>query len=107
MKRKMRVKMDSFKHWIVKMTIVFELEKIGHNVDVEVEIPGRGMADVMDFTTRIQYEVDGHHTSTYRINKAKKYLRPGLKDVIVVPIHKLSTDINEIRKYVWDYIVPD
>ena len=31
----------------------------------------------------------------------------GIRDVIVIPIHKLSNDINEIRFYVAQYIVAD
>ena len=99
--------MDSYKHFITKMTIVYELELIGHDVDVEVDIPGRGKADIIDYTTRIQYEVDGHHNKLYRTRKAKKYIRPGIRDVIIVPIHDLGNDINDIRKYVQDFIVPD
>jgi len=101
------VYMDSYKHFVVKMTVVYELELMGHDVDVEVDIPGRGKADIIDNTTLIQYEIDGHHNKLYRTKKARKYLRPGLRDVVVIPINKLSTDINRIRSFVMDYIVPE
>ena len=98
---------DSLKHWVAKSIMLFELEKLGHEVDIEVDIPGIGVADIIDMTTRIQYEIDGNHSPSNRNKKARKYLRPGINDVIVVPIHKLSTDIFEIQSYVREYIVPD
>jgi hypothetical protein len=107
MKRKMWVKMDSFKHWIVKSVFVFELEKMGHEVELELHIPGLGLCDLIDRTTWIQYEIDGNSSPKYRRTKARKYLRPGIRDVIVIPIHKLSENIHEIRSYVRSFIVVD
>ena len=106
-KQPLRIRNDSFKHWIVKSILVYELEKMGHEVELELYIPQVGYCDLIDRTTWIQYEIDGFHSSGYRLKKAQKYLRPGIRDVIVIPIHKLSTDINEIRKFVNDYIVED
>ena len=98
---------DSFKHWIVKMTLVFELERMGHEVEIEFYHPGVGYCDLVDRTTWIQYEIDGNSSPQYRHNKVKKYLRPSIRDVIIVPIYKLPTYINEIRKFVQEYIVED
>jgi len=103
----MRMRNDSFKHWIVKSVLIFELERMGHRVEVELYIPGTGYCDLVDHTVGIQYEIDGFHSPKYRNEKAKKYLRPGIRDVIVIPIHKLSNDINEIRSYVVQYLVAD
>ena len=103
----LRIKSDSFRHWIVKSVLIFELEKMGHSISVEEYLPGIGFCDLVDKTVGIQYEVDGFHTPKYRNEKAKKYLRPGIRDVIVIPIFKLSNDINEIRSYVCQYIVAD
>lgn len=69
---------DSFNHWIVKSILIFELERMGHRVEVEVHLPGIGYCDVVDVTARIQYEIDGFHSPKYRNEKAKKYLRPGM-----------------------------
>jgi hypothetical protein len=106
-KQPLRIRNDSFKHWIVKSVLVFELEKLGHEVELELYLPGVGYCDVVDQTASIQYEIDGKRESTYRNAKAQKYLRPGIKDVIVIPIHKLSNDIDEIRSYVRSFIVVD
>ena len=103
----MRIRNDSFKHWIVKSVLVFELEKLGHEVELELYIPQVGYCDVVDLTVFIQYEIDGMKNSGYRNAKAKKYLRPGIRDIIVIPIFRLSSDIYEIRSYVRSFIVVD
>ncbi|MDG6224044.1 MAG: hypothetical protein QCI82_00860 [Candidatus Thermoplasmatota archaeon] len=103
----LRIRSDSFKHWIVKSILLFELERMGHRLEVELYIPGIGYCDVVDLTVGIQYEIDGNCSPKYRNEKAKKYLRPGIRDVIVIPIHKLPKDINEIRSYVAQYLVSD
>ena len=103
----LRIRNDSFKHWVVKSILVFELEKLGHEVELELYLPGIGYCDVVDQTVFIQYEIDGKRESTYRNGKARKYLRPGIRDVIVIPIHKLSSDIHEIRSYDRSFIVVD
>lgn len=106
-KQPLRIRNDSYKHWIVKSVLIFEVEKLGHEVEIELHIPGLGYCDLIDRTTCIQYKIDGYHSSGYRNVKAKKYLRPGIRDVIVIPIHKLPTDIHEIRSYVRSFIVMD
>lgn len=103
----LRIRNDSFKHWMVKSALVFELERMGHQVELELYLPGIGYCDVVDHTTSIQYEIDGNWSPQYRQNKARKYLRPGIKDVIVIPIHKLSDDLNSIQDLVRSYIVAD
>ena len=106
-KQPLRIRNDSFKHWIVKSVLIFELERIGHEVEIELYLPGIGYCDVVDQTACIQYEIDGMKNSGSRNTKARKYLRPGIRDVIVIPIHKLPTDINEIRSYVREFIIVD
>ena len=109
MKRKqpLRIRNDSYMHWIVKSVFIFELERLGHEVEIESYIPDLGYCDVIDRTTWIQYEIDGNKSPKYRFKKARKYLRPGIKDVIVVPIYKISSDIYDIRDLVRKYIVVD
>ena len=80
----LRIRNDSFKHWVVKSILVFELEKLGHEVELELHLPGIGYCDVVDQTVFIQYEIDGKRESTYRNGKARKYLRPGIRDVTQV-----------------------
>lgn len=106
-KQPLRIRNDSYKHWIVKSVLIYELERLGHEVEIETYIPGVGYCDLIDRTTWIQYEIDGNSSPKYRNHKAKKYLRPGIRDVIIVPIFKLSENIHEIRSYVRSYIVVD
>jgi hypothetical protein len=106
-KQPLRIRNDSYKHWIVKSVFVFELEKMGHEVELELHIPGLGLCDLIDRTTWIQYEIDGNSSPKYRRTKARKYLRPGIRDVIVIPTYRLSDDIHEIRSYVRSFIVVD
>ena len=76
-------------------------------VELELHLPGVGYCDVVDQTASIQYEIDGKRESTYRNVKAQKYLRPGIRDVIVIPTNRQSNDIYEIRSYVRSFIVVD
>ena len=80
---------------------------MGHEVELELYIPEVGYCDVIDRTTWIQYEIDGHWSPKVRSEKAKKYLRPGIRDIIVIPIRTLPTDINEIRDFVKKYLILD
>ena len=106
-KQPLRIRNDSYPHWIVKSVLVYELEKLKHEVELELYIPETGYCDVVDLTVGIQYEIDGSWSPKYRREKALKYLRPGIRDVIVIPIFKLSTDINEIREFVRSFLVID
>jgi hypothetical protein len=106
-KQPLRIRNDSYKHWIVKSVFIYELERLGHEVEIEVYLPGVGYCDLVDRTTWIQYEIDGNSSPQYRHYKAKKYLRPGIRDVIIAPIYKLPTDIYDIRKFVQGFIVLD
>jgi len=106
-KQPLRIRNDSYKHWIVKSVLIFELERLGHEVEIETYIPGVGYCDLIDKDTWIQYEIDGNSSPKYRYYKARKYRRPGITDIVIIPIYKLPTDIHEIKKYVEKYIVPD
>ncbi|MFO8050657.1 MAG: hypothetical protein R6V01_03035 [Thermoplasmatota archaeon] len=106
-KQPLRIRNDSYKHWMVKSVLIYELERLGHEVEIETYIPRVGYCDLIDRTTWIQYEIDGNSSPQYRWTKAKKYMRPGIRDIVIVPIFKLSSDIKDIREYVQKYIVPD
>ena len=106
-KQPLRIRNDSYKHWIVKSILIFELEKLGHEVEIETYIPNLGYCDLIDRSTWIQYEIDGNSSPQYRNNKARKYLRPGIKDVVVIPIFKLSSDIFEIQEFVRSFLILD
>ncbi len=54
-KQPLRIRNDSYKHWIVKSVFIYELERLGHEVEIEVYLPGVGYCDLVDRTTWIQY----------------------------------------------------
>ena len=106
-KQPLRIRNDSYKHWIVKSVLIYKLGRLGHEVEIETYIRGVGYCDPIDRSTWIQYDIDGNSSPQYRHYKAKKYMRPGIRDIVIVPIYKLPSDILEIRKFIQDFIVID
>ncbi len=51
-KQPLRIRNHSFKHWIVKSILVFKLEKMGHEVELEFYIPQVGYCDLIVRTHR-------------------------------------------------------
>ena len=88
----------------MKSLILFDSMKMYHEIELELNIPAVEYCDVINRTTWIQYEIDGHWSPKVRSEKTKKYLRLGIKDVVIGQIRTHITDINEIRSFVMDYL---
>mgnify|MGYP000496677896 CR=1 FL=1 len=67
---------ESYRHFMAKSALFWSLRKLGHEVRTEAEVFGRntsrpmyefdtfkplGVADVLDLTTRVQYEIELTH----------------------------------------------
>ena len=50
-------KLETPSHSLLKHLIASLLEREGHKIKIEYEIPGVGIVDVMDFTDGLAYEV--------------------------------------------------
>ena len=97
---------ESLKHWVAKTILFYKLRQLGHNVVSEVPIPGLGVADLIDLTLNIQYEIELDVHKHIRESKAKKYQRDGV-EIIVVHCHKMPTDIKELSSFLDPYIIVD
>jgi hypothetical protein len=112
---------ESYRHFMAKAALFWSLRKLGHEVTTEVEVFGRGptephwtfgtyrglgTADVLDLTTRVQYEIEVSHMPSKWRRKADQYKRDGW-EIIVIPIHKAPSDLEGLLDYVKQYIQPD
>ena len=97
---------ESLQHYVVKSVLVWKLRHLKHDILTETEIPGCGLADVIDLNTSTQYEVEFSHSPKYQEAKRNLYKRLDV-EVIIVKCHKLAIDVNEISKFLDDWIVPD
>ena len=97
---------ESFKHYMAKCCLVYLLRKLGHDILTEIEITGCGLADVVDLTTSTQYEIELSGSKKVRNSKIEKYKRAGT-EIIVVNCWKMPMDLNELMRFIDDYIVPD
>ena len=96
---------ESYKHWIAKCTLFFQLRRIGHDVIGEFVIPGLGVGDLFDLDTSVQYEIE-FSGKKIRESKAEKYKRTGV-EIIVVNCNGMPTDIKDIQKFLDPYIIVD
>jgi hypothetical protein len=96
---------ESFKHFLCKAIVFHKLRQMKHKVLSEVEIPGCGIADVLDLTTSVQYEIELSHSKGVRKRKEEMYKRTGW-EIIVIDCSKLSTDVDGIWKYLDEFIIP-
>jgi hypothetical protein len=112
---------ESYRHFIAKSALFYLLRKLGHEVQTEVDVYGRntsrpeytfdtfrslGVADILDLTTNVQYEIERSNIPSKWRRKAEQYRRDGW-EVIIVPIHKSPSDIDGLLDFVGQYIQPD
>ena len=97
---------ESFKHFMAKCCLVYLLRKLGHDVITEIEITGCGIGDILDLTTKVQYEIELDKSKQVRNSKIDLYRRTGT-EIIIVDCHSMPIDIKELAKFLDPYIVPD
>lgn len=74
-------------HSILKHLTASILERMGHKVSIEFELPGVGIIDVMDHTDSFAYEIQSGMSESIKKEKVDQYLRCSqIKDVIFIPI---------------------
>lgn len=76
-----------------------------HEVSSEWKVPN-GYFDLCDQTTRTLYEIEFHVSKKYRNRKIEQYRMPGF-EIIIVDCLKLPADVDEIRRFLEQYVLPD
>ena len=96
---------ETYRHFMAKASLFWLLRKMKHDVSSEWKVPA-GYVDLCDKTTRTMYEIELSHSPKYRSRKLSLYRVPGY-EIIIVDCSKLPDDIDEMRKYLERFIVPD
>ena len=96
---------ETFRHFMAKSCLFYILRKLRHDVSSEWRVPA-GYVDLCDQTTRTLYEIEFHHSPKARSRKINLYRMTGY-EVIVIDCSKLPTDIDRMREYLDQYVIPD
>ncbi len=114
---------ESYKHFVAKAILFWILRDIQmnqrfivhlnsglnsnvkHDVSSEWKVPN-GYVDLCDKTTRTLYEIEFHVSKKYRNRKTEQYRMPGY-EIIIVDCSKTPADVDEIRTYLEQFVVPD
>jgi hypothetical protein len=90
---------------MAKACLFWLLRKMKNDVATEWKVPN-GYVDICDKTTRTIYEIEFHSSKKFRSRKLKKYQITGY-ELIIIDCSKMTSDINEVRKYLEKSIVVD
>ena len=94
---------ESYKHFIAKSCLFYLLRKMKHDVATEWRVSNRYI-DIVDKTTRTMYEIELHSSQKYRSRKFERYDIKGY-EIIIVDCSKMPSDIDEMNKYIQQFIV--
>lgn len=97
---------ESLDHWITKALTFYILRKMKHYVVTEFEITGLGQGDILDLTTKTQYEIETVNNHNYYKKRIEQYSRTGV-DIVVIPTNKLPIYNKGKCKVLKQYIRPD
>lgn len=86
--------------------VYYRLRSLGHKVTMEYQITD-GQIDVMDFTTKILYEIQGNMNKELIQQKADKYLKAvGGIDMVPIPLSSFSDwDLKSWNKRLDKFII--
>ena len=94
---------ESFKHFMAKACLFWLLRNLKHDVATEWKVPN-GYVDICDKTTRTLYEIEFQSSRKLKSRKLKQHKITGY-EIIIVDCSKMPNDIDEIRKYLKQFIV--
>lgn len=100
-----RFKNETLRHFVAKAVMFHLLCKLEHDIRTEWRVPN-GYVDIVDLTTQTIYEIELSAGKGYRDRKIDLYDMPGF-EVIVLDCHNLPSSIDEIAKYLEQFIHPD
>ena len=96
---------ETIKHFLAKATVFYLLRNLKHDVITGFSIEHVGKGDILDLSSRDQYEIETQK-SIANINRVKKkYINAGI-DLIIIQIRKMPMDIDGMRDYLKEHIRP-
>ena len=96
---------ESFRHFLAKASLFWLLRGMKHDIATEWRV-SNGYVDICDKTTHTFYEIEFQPSPKFRSRKIKQYKITGY-EIIIIDCSKIPSDIDEIRKYLGQFIVPD
>lgn len=90
---------------MAKAALFYILRKMKHDVASEWRV-GNGYVDLVDRTTMTFYEIEFAASPKRRACKIDQYRTAGY-EIIIVDCSKLSKDIDTMRTYLDQFVVPD
>ena len=96
---------ETYKHFMAKACLFYLLRRLKHDVSSEWRTP-RGYVDLCDKTTQTFYEIEFHPSPKFRSRKIDLYRVTGY-EVIVIDCSRIPPDIEGMKMYLEEYIIPD
>jgi len=90
---------------MAKACLFYLLRKMKHDVSSEWRTPN-GYVDLCDKTTRTFYEIEFHCSRKYRSRKIDLYRVTGY-EVIVIDCSRMPPNMEGMKMYLEQYIIPD
>ena len=96
---------ESYKHFMAKACVFYQLCKLKHEVETEWLV-GNRYVDIVDKTTRTLYEIEFSSSKKFRARKYEFYNLSGY-EIIIIDCSKLSKNIDKMSTYLSQFVVPD
>lgn len=96
------------RHLMLKSLVALKLHRLGRAWECEVEFPGKGIVDVLEWGTRgkaVVYEIETAHSPKKAREKAEQYAGGSVRDVIVIPAQDSPDSPEEIMDWLDQYVV--
>jgi len=76
-----------------------------HEIATEWKVPN-GYVDICDKSTMTFYGIEFSVSLKFRSRKIEQYNVPGF-EIIIIDCSKMPNDIDEIRKFLEEFVIPD
>ena len=96
---------EFYKHFIAKAVLFWLLRDLKHNMATEWRLRN-GYVDIFNRTANTIYEIELQSSSKFRSRKLERYKITGY-EIVIVGCSKMPSDIDEIRRYLEQFIVSD
>ena len=90
---------------MAKSCLFYLLRKMKHELRTEQRI-AKGYVDIVDQTTMTFYEIEFSHSKKFQARKYDRYRTAGY-EIIIVDCSKMPLDLNNMKTYLEEFIVPD
>ena len=96
---------EPYKHFMAKACLFWLLRNLKHDIATEWRL-SNSYIDLCDKTTHTLYEIVFQAYTKYFQKKYEQY-KVNNYDITVIDCSKLPLNINEIKKFLERYIIPD